>query len=67
VSPGTTITEEGSNLKASDIKAGDTIIIIGEPDAQGQIEARFIRVMPAGMSQTIRIIRQPFTISQPPI
>ena len=34
-------------LKAENLKVDDFVIIIGDPNAQGQIEAKFIRVMPA--------------------
>ena len=33
-------------IKVSDLKVDDFIIIIGSPNAQGQIEAKFIRVLP---------------------
>ena len=32
------------NLKFSDLKIGDNVVIIGSPNNQGQIEARLIRV-----------------------
>ncbi len=41
----TTIRQNNSSLKLSDLKASSTIVVIGEPDDQGQIEARFIRVL----------------------
>lgn len=31
----------------TDIKTGQSLIIIGEPDSQGQIDASFIRIVPA--------------------
>ena len=34
---------------ASDLKMGDFIVVIGTPNEQGQIEAKFIRVMPSGI------------------
>jgi len=36
-------------IKASDLLVDDFVVIIGSPNNQGQIEAKFIRVMPAGM------------------
>lgn len=33
-------------IKISDLKVDDTIVIIGEPNSAGQIEAKLIRVMP---------------------
>jgi hypothetical protein len=35
------------NIKADDMKTGDFAVIIGEPDQSGQIEAKFIRLMPS--------------------
>jgi hypothetical protein len=35
-------------IKPADLKAGDQIVIIGEPNDSGQIEAKLIRVMPTG-------------------
>lgn len=36
-------------IKNTDLKIDDFVVVIGSPDAQGQIEAKFIRVMPFGM------------------
>lgn len=33
-------------VKITDLKAGDSIVVIGEPNEQGQIEAVFIRFLP---------------------
>jgi hypothetical protein len=33
----------------ADLKIDDFIVVIGTPNEQGQIEAKFIRIMPAGM------------------
>ncbi len=33
-------------VKTTDLKVGDNIVVIGEPNAQGQIEATFIRFLP---------------------
>lgn len=41
----TTINGFRINLKTADLKAGDNIIVIGNPNDTGQIEARFIRLM----------------------
>lgn len=35
-------------MKAQDLKVGDAIVAFGEPNEQGQIEAKLIRFMPAG-------------------
>ena len=45
----TQIQEMKSNITTNDLKLGDFVVVIGTPNAQGQIEAKFIRVMPAGM------------------
>jgi hypothetical protein len=37
------------NIQSSDLAVNDYVIVIGSPNAQGQIEAKFIRVMPLGM------------------
>lgn len=34
------------DVKASDLKAGDTIVVIGSPNDSAQIEAKFIRILP---------------------
>jgi len=34
------------SIKAENLKVGDFVTIIGEPNNQGQIEARLIRIMP---------------------
>lgn len=36
-------------LKATDLKIDNFIVVIGSPDEKGQIEAKFIRLMPSGM------------------
>ena len=38
-----------SEVKSSDLSIDDFVIIIGSPNDQGQIEAKLIRIMPAGM------------------
>lgn len=35
--------------KTTDLKVDDFVVVIGVPNEQGQIEAKFIRVMPLGM------------------
>jgi hypothetical protein len=42
----TTIIKNFQNIKLSDLKIDDQIIVIGGPNNQGQIEAKLIRVMP---------------------
>lgn len=46
VGDGTTIQQFRQTIKLSDLKTGDRVVVIGEPNDQGQIEAKFIRVMP---------------------
>lgn len=38
--------KDGQDLKLSDLKVNDRVLIIGSPDQSGQVEARFIRVLP---------------------
>jgi hypothetical protein len=45
----TKIQEMTANISASNLSVDDFVVIIGNPDDKGQIEAKFIRVMPAGM------------------
>ena len=33
-------------IQVSDLKVGDTIVVIGNPNDAGQVDAKFIRVMP---------------------
>jgi hypothetical protein len=42
----TTIIYQKENIKLSDLKVDDNIVVIGEPDNSGQIQAKLIRVMP---------------------
>ena len=43
----TTIKRLKETLKISDLKTNDFIVIIGEPNNAGQMQARLIRVMPS--------------------
>ena len=43
----TIIVYQKENIKVSDIQINTSIVVIGEPDNSGQIEAELIRVMPA--------------------
>jgi hypothetical protein len=38
-----------ASLTTSDLNLDDFVVVIGSPNNQGQIEAKFIRVMPLGM------------------
>ena len=44
--PRTVISLQRKNLKISDLKIGDNIIVIGQPNQDGQVEAGIIRIMP---------------------
>jgi len=46
VTASTTINSLNEAVEASDLKTDDMVVVIGEPNAQGQIEAKLIRVMP---------------------
>jgi len=35
------------DVTASDLKIGDFVVVIGNPDSQGKVEAKLLRVMPA--------------------
>ena len=50
VPSGTDIRTSGGGIAIGDIAIGDTIAVIGAPNDQGQIVARFIRVFPASSS-----------------
>ena len=42
----TIIILQRKNIKLSDLKIGDNIVVVGEPNNDGQIQAELIRVMP---------------------
>jgi hypothetical protein len=46
VSDKTAINAMNKNLNLSDLRVDDKVVIIGSPNEQGQIEARFIRIFP---------------------
>lgn len=41
-----TIIMQRKNLKLTDLKVGDNVVVIGSPNSSGQIQAQLIRVMP---------------------
>ena len=45
----TRIQKMDENVATTDLAIDDFIVVIGSPNNQGQIEAKFIRVMPSGM------------------
>ncbi|HEY5220806.1 MAG TPA: DUF5666 domain-containing protein [Candidatus Paceibacterota bacterium] len=52
VSLGTVIRDGDSDSAIGDMVVGDQIAVIGEPDNDGQIEARFIRIISKSSSTT---------------
>lgn len=50
VATGTLIREYDSTITVNDIAAGDQVAVIGSPNADGQVIARFIRVFPLASS-----------------
>lgn len=46
VKENTVITRFRETIKSTDLKSDDYIVVIGEPNDSGQIEAKLIRVMP---------------------
>lgn len=47
ISGSTTIRRSGGEIRPQDLKTDDAAIILGFPDEEGVIEARFIRILPA--------------------
>lgn len=50
ISSATVIRSGGSDVAINNMTVGDRITVIGEPNDQGQIAARFIRIFPASSS-----------------
>jgi len=46
VSTSTLIRQFRENMQSSQLKAGDFVVIIGNPNESGQIEAKLIRIIP---------------------
>ena len=46
VSSGATINKFNTVIKLADLKVDDNVVVIGEPDSTGKINAKFIRVLP---------------------
>lgn len=42
----TTIRNSNQSIKMIDLKVGDNVVVIGEPNTSGQIDASFIRILP---------------------
>lgn len=45
----TNIEKMTAQITMNDLKVDDFVVVIGAPNTQGQVEAKFIRVMPVGM------------------
>jgi hypothetical protein len=45
----TQIQKMKENIATTDLNVNDFVVVIGSPNEQGQIEAKFIRVMPVGI------------------
>ena len=53
----TTILREGPNTASSStLHADDFVVILGEPNTEGQIEAKLIRIMPSNFSTTTQMM-----------
>lgn len=50
VSPDTLIREANNTVMMQNMNVGDAVTVIGEPNGEGQIQARFIRVFPVSSS-----------------
>ena len=48
VSGDTTVRRLRDNVSTTELKTNENVVIIGEPDDQGRIRAKFIRLMPPG-------------------
>jgi len=57
----TTIKNLDQTVKISELKTDDSIVVIGEANAQGQIEAKLIRLMPSPP------VNLPQNMPQPPV
>lgn len=56
-----TIIQKGRNtIKKEELKVGDSIVIIGSPNNEGQIEAKLIRVFDGKEMTILSVPRQPF-------
>lgn len=52
VSSGTAIRNGNNNITLAEVMVGDQIAVIGEPNSDGQVDARFIRILSASSSTT---------------
>jgi hypothetical protein len=54
----TIIKRFSETIALSDLKIGDSIVVIGEPNQQGQVQAKLIRTMPASGSGNLEPSKQ---------
>lgn len=47
VSSSTIVRENREDISASDLEKGETVVVLGAPNAQGQIQAELIRILPS--------------------
>jgi hypothetical protein len=47
VATSTVVRRFQENLKSSDLKVGEFVVVLGNPNDSGQVEAKLIRIMPA--------------------
>jgi hypothetical protein len=53
VNPQTIIHKMRDVATTTDLKIGDTIVVIGKPNTDGQIQASFVRILPQGTNMGI--------------
>ncbi|MEZ7820909.1 MAG: hypothetical protein QMB51_01215 [Patescibacteria group bacterium] len=54
----TTIREFKKDIKITDLKIDEKVVIVGEPNSSGQIEARLIRVLPEPKNSNSDVINK---------
>ncbi len=58
IGPNTIIRSMHNLGTTTDLQTGESVIIIGEPDSQGQITASFVRIVPAPSASTSPMMQQ---------
>ncbi len=46
INPGTTIRRFHDTATTSDLRAGEQVVVVGNPDSDGRIQAQFVRILP---------------------
>lgn len=54
----TVINRFNETVKLSDLKVNDFVVVIGDPNNSGQIEAKFLRTMPTPASSSMPMMRR---------